>query len=343
MPASTGARVETALAEGDAGDLWRAAHKLKGTAAELGAEALREYWGRLEQCGRTGDLEKSAELFLAAKAELEQKVEERTRKLVEINRDLELSNTELQQYAYIASHDLQEPLRKILTFSRMVQERFAEDKPEALPYLNRVINASERMRKLIDDLLNYSKLTASAVFKWTDLNEILNGTLSDLELTIKEKAVQLVIEDLPKADVIPGQIRQVFQNLISNAIKFSRKDVIPLLHIKGETIREKSIDSPVDREGPFCRISIRDNGIGFEEKYLDKIFTLFQRLHGKEEYEGTGIGLAIVKKLSINTMASSVPIAPRTRVLRSSSCCRSTRKILPKKRLHKPKYLHESF
>lgn len=230
-------------------------------------------------------------------ATLEQKVEDRTKELVQMNRELELSNTELQQYAYIASHDLQEPLRKILTFSRMVQERFAGDKPEALPYLSRVINASERMRKLIDDLLNYSKLTASAIFKRIDLNEILVGTLSDLELIIKEKNVQLVIEDLPKADVIPGQIRQVFQNLISNAIKFSRKDVRPLLHIKGEIIREKSIDSPPDSEGAFCRISINDNGIGFEEKYLDKIFTLFQRLHGKEEYEGTGIGLAIVKKI----------------------------------------------
>ena len=196
-------------------------------------------------------------------ATLEQKVEDRTKELLQMNRELELSNTELQQYAYIASHDLQEPLRKILTFSRMVQERFAQDKPEALPYLNRVINASERMRRLIDDLLNYSKLTASAVFKHTDLNEILNGTLSDLELIIKEKNVQLVIEDLPEADVIPGQIRQVFQNLISNAIKFSRKEVRPLIHIKGETIGEKKLDGPVDDEGAYCRISIRDNGIGF--------------------------------------------------------------------------------
>ena len=242
-------------------------------------------------------LYKQTQELARIQATLEQKVEDRTRELLQMNRELELSNTELQQYAYIASHDLQEPLRKILTFSRMIQERFADNQPDALPFLNRVINASERMRKLIDDLLNYSKLTASAVFKNTDLNEILSGTLSDLELNIKDKNVQLVIEDLPQVDVIPGQIRQVFQNLISNAIKFSKKDERPLIHIKGEIIKERNLDSAVDPNGPFCRISIRDNGIGFEEKYLDKIFTLFQRLHGKEEYEGTGIGLAIVKKI----------------------------------------------
>ena len=242
-------------------------------------------------------LYKQTQELARIQATLEQKVEERTRKLVEINRDLELSNTELQQYAYIASHDLQEPLRKILTFSRMIAERYMADRPEALSYLNRVINASERMRKLIDDLLNYSKITASPVFIVTDLNKILSGTLSDLELTIKDKGAQLVVQDLPQVEVIPGQIRQVFQNLISNAIKFSKKDQKALIHIKGEIVAEKDMDSPVDPSGAYCRISIKDNGIGFQEKYLDKIFTLFQRLHGKEEYEGTGIGLAIVKKI----------------------------------------------
>ena len=242
-------------------------------------------------------LYKQTQELARIQATLEQKVEERTRELVEINRDLELSNTELQQYAYIASHDLQEPLRKILTFSRMIAERYMADRPEALTYMNRVIKASERMRKLIDDLLNYSKITASPVFILTDLNKVLSGTLSDLELTIKEKEVQLVIEELPHAEVIPGQIRQVFQNLISNAIKFSKKEEKALIHIKGEIVAEKSIDVPPNNSGDYCRISIKDNGIGFQEKYLDKIFTLFQRLHGKEEYEGTGIGLAIVKKI----------------------------------------------
>ena len=230
-------------------------------------------------------------------ATLEQKVEERTKELVQINHDLELSNTELQQYAYIASHDLQEPLRKILTFSRIIADKYLADKPDAQPYVNRVIKASERMRKLIDDLLNYSKLTAAPTFKPTDLNAVLNGTLSDLELTIKEKEAQLVVENLPEAEVIPGQIRQVFQNLISNAIKFSKKEERPLIYIKGEIVAEKRIDSAPDPDGRYCRLSIKDNGIGFEEKYLDKIFTLFQRLHGREEYEGTGIGLAIVKKI----------------------------------------------
>ena len=231
------------------------------------------------------------------KESLEQKVAERTKDLLIINAELQRSNTELQQYAYIASHDLQEPLRKILTFSRIVTERYLDQMPEAASYMNRVIAASERMRRLINDLLNYSRLTEVLQFKRTDLNEVLRETLSDLELTIKEKDASFTIDNLPAAEVVQLQLKQVFQNIISNALKFSRPGKPPQIKIQSELVDEKSFTSPPTAAGKYFRLTISDNGIGFEEQYLDKIFTLFQRLHGKDEYSGTGIGLAIVKKI----------------------------------------------
>ncbi len=231
------------------------------------------------------------------KESLEQKVAERTKDLLIINAELQRSNTELQQYAYIASHDLQEPLRKILTFSRIVTERYLDQMPEAASYMNRVIAASERMRRLINDLLNFSRLTEVLQFKRTDLNEVLRETLSDLELTIKEKDASFTIDNLPAAEVVQLQLKQVFQNIISNALKFSRPGKPPQIKIQSELVDEKSFTSPPTAAGKYFRLTISDNGIGFEEQYLDKIFTLFQRLHGKDEYSGTGIGLAIVKKI----------------------------------------------
>lgn len=228
---------------------------------------------------------------------LEEKVKERTRELMAINRELELSNIELQQYASLASHDLQEPLRKIITFIRILKDRFVPPSEEATMYINKVISSSERMRTLINDLLNYSKLSVAAQFSETDLNQVLENTVSDLELSIKEKNAELIIEKLPVIESISGQIRQVFQNILSNALKFSRPDESPVIRIRGERTNEKSFDSACDSNGEYLRIFIEDNGIGFNEIYLEKIFTIFQRLHGKGEYEGTGIGLAIVKKI----------------------------------------------
>ncbi|CAN5613940.1 response regulator [soil metagenome] len=228
---------------------------------------------------------------------LEKKVAARTKELLKINQQLESSNIELQQYAYLASHDLQEPVRKILTFSKLIEDKFQGSNPEMMDYVSRIINSSERMRSLIDDLLNYSKLSAEPVFIQTDLNEILNETLSDLELVIRESKTTIHIEPLLVVDVMPGQIRQVFQNLISNSIKFSKKGSNPCINIKGERVFEKNSKSVSAEEGDFYRITIRDEGIGFNEKYLEKIFGIFQRLHSKVQYEGTGIGLAIVKKI----------------------------------------------
>jgi signal transduction histidine kinase len=231
------------------------------------------------------------------KATLEQKVEERTRELREMNKALETSNAELQQYAFLASHDLQEPLRKITTFSRIVWDKFLADRPGAEEYLAKIISSSERMRKLINDLLNYSRLSNDALFVSTDLNDLVKDVETDLELSIKEKGARLEVGPLPKADVIPGQMRQVFQNLLSNALKFSRQDIPPVIEIWAERVAEMKLDSTPESNGHFVRIYIRDNGIGFNEIYLDRIFTIFQRLHSRHEYEGTGIGLALVKKI----------------------------------------------
>ena len=126
---------------------------------------------------------------------------------------------------------------------------------------------------------------------------ILANTIADLELPIKEKNAEIIIDDLPSIESISGQIRQIFQNIISNALKFAKAGVQPVIRITGEKVSEKSADSMEDPDGRFVRICIEDNGIGFNEIYLDKIFTIFQRLHGRGEYEGTGIGLAIVKKI----------------------------------------------
>jgi len=228
---------------------------------------------------------------------LEEKVESRTRELVQMNQALEISNTELQQYASIASHDLQEPLRKIITFTNLILEKFESECPSAEPLMKKVIQSAERMRRLIDDLLNYSRLSIVPAFSMTDLNTILQESLTDLELTVEEKNARFIIHHLPHAEVIPGQMRQVFQNIIGNALKFSKEGESPEITIRSEYCNEKSFESRAVDDGPYLRIYISDKGIGFDEKFLAKIFTIFQRLHGKAEYEGTGIGLAIVRKI----------------------------------------------
>ena len=226
---------------------------------------------------------------------LEDKVDERTKELVQMNKDLESSNAELQQYASLASHDLQEPLRKIITFTNLIREKFLSSNPEAEPYMKKLISSAERMRNLINDLLNYSKLSVEQKFVETNLNELLRETISDLELSVKEKNATICIKELPWVEVIPGQMRQVFQNIISNALKFSKKDTAPFIKIWAEKV-EGGQEGAADNDGSVC-IYISDNGIGFDQMYVSKIFTIFQRLHGRSEYEGTGIGLAICKKI----------------------------------------------
>lgn len=228
---------------------------------------------------------------------LEQKVRERTEELREINKSLEASNHDLQQFASVASHDLKEPLRKIQLFGAILRDKFLQIDPSALSYMERIVSSSERMARLINDLLNYSRLSGDSIYGLTDFNVIIDEILSDLELMIVERGAVIAVEKMPQIEAVPGQMRQVFQNIISNALKFSRKEVAPRVEITTETVTDLNPDSAAFSGGQYCRIVIRDNGIGFNEKYLSKIFTIFQRLHTAEAYEGTGIGLAIAKKV----------------------------------------------
>ena len=228
---------------------------------------------------------------------LEKNVNERTRQLIESNRQLEASNHDLLQFASVASHDLKEPLRKIHFFTSILDERYTVEK-EVAEYLDKIKYSSKRMNLLIEDLLNFSKLSQDVSFEKTDLNAIIQEVLVDLELSIAEKKAKVeVMNKLPEIDAVPGMIRQALLNILSNALKFSNQLISPVIIIESQRVASLSILAESDDEGDFCLVKITDNGIGFDEKYLDKIFTLFQRLHAKDEYEGTGIGLTIVKKI----------------------------------------------
>ncbi|KAA6436903.1 response regulator [Dyadobacter flavalbus] len=228
---------------------------------------------------------------------LEHKVELRTRELLDKNTELETTNHELQQFAWVVSHDLKEPLRKIQTFSHLIKEKYLTGNEEATAYLNRSINSSARMSRLITDLLEYSRLSVKANFQQTNLNSLIDEILVDFDEVIEEKNAVVRVHPLPVTDTIPSQIRQVFQNLIGNALKFSKPGTPPLITISSTLIGSKGMDEPAVADGLFCRIVIADNGIGFDEKFLDRIFVIFQRLNNISTYEGTGIGLAIAKKI----------------------------------------------
>ncbi|GAA4341641.1 sensor histidine kinase [Flaviaesturariibacter amylovorans] len=227
---------------------------------------------------------------------LERRVAERTRELLETNRELEIINHDLQQFASVASHDLREPLRKIQLFGNMIYDAGVLQGKWA-GHLEKMIRSSARMSTLIQDLLSVTRLSENERFEAVDLTVLVRDVLSDLELVIREKGAAFHLDPLPVLEVVPAQFRQVFQNIIGNALKFSQPGTPPVVSIASAFTATPDPDADPATDGPFCRITITDNGIGFDEKYVGKIFTLFQRLHAREEYEGTGIGLAIVKKI----------------------------------------------
>lgn len=220
---------------------------------------------------------------------LQQKIEE-----------LNLSNKELEEFAYIASHDLQEPLRKITAFSERLQERSgAELDQDGKMYLHRILSATQNMRILIDNLLEFSRTNRhNDPLGKIDLNIVIKEVRSDLELKIDESGAVIESASLPEISSYHSQMKQLFTNVISNAIKFRKPGEAPLIKITSELLsdREKH-DRGFHNNKRYFKITVIDSGIGFEQGYAVKIFQIFQRLHGKAEYPGTGIGLAIVKKI----------------------------------------------
>lgn len=242
-------------------------------------------------------LSKEVEIRKAAEENLERKVAERTSELLEKNKELEFSNHELQQFTWVVSHDLKEPLRKIEIFTKIIKEKYLIDEEKATDYANRTIGSAGRMAKLINDLMDYSRLSSSVLPEKINLSDIVQEVLSDLEYLIDEKKATIKTNNFPEIVGVPTQLRQVFQNLIGNALKFSKTDELPVIDITSEIIETKDFESKVNPNGNFCRIEVKDNGIGFDERYLDKIFVIFQSLNDRAAYEGTGIGLAIAKKI----------------------------------------------
>ena len=213
-------------------------------------------------------------------------------------RQLETSNQELEQFAFVASHDLQEPLRKIQSFSNLITNRYGNlFDADSLMFMDKISRSAERMSKLIKDLLNFSRISNhQEKFGPVVLQTIIQRILDDQELRIKGMNVQIELGDLPAIEAVSGQVDHLFTNLISNALKFTRPDVRPLLRIVAKPVTGSAYTGLI-ADRAYAEISVTDNGIGFDEKYLDHIFKVFQRLHGKSAYEGTGIGLAICKRV----------------------------------------------
>lgn len=231
-------------------------------------------------------------------------ITERKRAEEALNRkaaELARSNAELEQFAYVASHDLQEPLRKIQAFGdRLKTKCDAVNLQDGRDYLERMQSAAARMQTLINDLLTFSRvISASQPFVPVDLSAVVKGVLSDLEVRIEQNKAKLEVGELPTMEADPLQMRQLLQNLIGNALKFKKPDVQPEIKIDARLLKSPFAGTP--EEDPYaeqCEITIQDNGIGFDEKYLDKIFAVFQRLHGRNEYEGTGVGLAVCRRIT---------------------------------------------
>lgn len=236
--------------------------------------------------------------------ELEERVLERTRELTEANQYLERSNSELEQFAFVTSHDLQEPLRKIQTFANLLSGRNKDSIDETgMMYIDKIVGASKRMSKLIYDLLNFSRLTKfEERFEKTDLTSILSEIKNDFEIVIQQKNAEITIHPLPTIEAIPLQMNQLFHNLISNALKFSRNDRSPLIEISAQKVdrANSEIYERLDGKRDYYEIIVKDNGIGFAPEYSEKIFEIFQRLNDKSMFEGTGIGLALCLKIVVN-------------------------------------------
>lgn len=231
---------------------------------------------------------------------LEERVEARTAELIAANRELERSNRELEQYAYVASHDLQEPLRKILVYADLLKRNAPVTSTNNEDRLEKIISAARRMSQLIHDLLTFSQLVKTdQVYSMTNLTEVVGNILEDFELSIEESNAQVSVDPLPEIEASFQEISQLFHNLISNALKFRREEP-PAIHIGYRTLATKEIQAfpDLNQSLTYYDIFVRDNGIGFDEKYNTQIFEIFKRLNTRSKFSGTGIGLAVCRKIT---------------------------------------------
>jgi light-regulated signal transduction histidine kinase (bacteriophytochrome) len=219
------------------------------------------------------------------------------------NHKLELYNKELDSFTYIASHDLKEPIRKILTYSSQIEMAGYENLSEVnRNHLSRIKLSAVRMQNLLNDLLMYSHVTISdRSFEEVDLNKVIDDVIYNLKEEISETHTQIKTDNLPVIKGMPFQIKQLFENLISNSIKYKREEVTPAITIEGYMVNEKDIPEKFYKESNrYYKLFFKDNGLGFEQAYAEKVFKLFQRLHSKTGRPGTGIGLTICKKIIDN-------------------------------------------
>jgi signal transduction histidine kinase len=252
----------------------------------------------LAQEQRLVAINKNLELEIKERKASEEKVKQLNRQLLENIASLESANKDLDRFAFMASHDLQEPLRKIRMFSDRLNLKYQsllDD--DGKVNIVRIQKAAERMQNLITDILTFSKIAVDkAAFVDTNINVVIDEILIDLDEEIKAKNAQIMVDKLPLLSANPGLIKPLFQNLISNALKYSKKDVPPVINIQHDAALQIN-GKTKDAKDRYCKILIHDNGIGFDQKYAEEIFGMFKRLHHNTEFQGTGIGLALCKKI----------------------------------------------